>query len=251
VTEVGERVDTTSWEPKGIAGLFIDAVPGAVWRELPARVSGLVCCLESKIADRDYQGTSGRHGRCASGLQFDFAGADAVFYEEDFLSAAVEDFDAAVFVPFRLRVAELVILQEFDGQVAKGLRGAADYVDEGGGEESDLVGLQLYGDRIFACDGIDDLRGAEHDVDVVVCVTVQESLGVRRDVDVEDADLVVGEHEMMVRLGGDVDFRSRLRGEECGQEQDEQETGHRGDCISAVSTQHSANARLIFLSADC
>jgi hypothetical protein len=46
-----------------------------------------------------------------------------------------------------------------------------------------------------------------------VAVAVEESVGVGRDVDREDADLSVGEDELVVGLGGDFDFVTGLRGE--------------------------------------
>jgi hypothetical protein len=61
-----------------------------------------------------------------------------------------------------------------------------------------------------------------------VAVAVQERVGVGRDVDREDADLGVREDEPVVRLGGDFDFVAGLRGEECGQEEEEDEAAHGG-----------------------
>ena len=57
-------------------------------------------------------------------LQGDFGNADAVFDEENILSAAFEDVHAAFFVPLgRRRFVRLLILHEFDGDVAEWLAG--------------------------------------------------------------------------------------------------------------------------------
>ena len=155
-------------------------------------------------------------------LQFEFGGADAVFDEEDFFGAALEDVEAAVVlgmrrIPVGWRVAQLFVLQDLDGHVAEGLGGEiAGDVSIAAGEESGLSVLQLDGDGILALDGVDDLGVAKRDVDVVVAMAVQESVGVRGKFDVEDADLIVGEDEVVVGLGGDFDFWSGLRGEEGG-----------------------------------
>jgi hypothetical protein len=149
------------------------------------------------------------------------------------LGAAGEDFEATGCVPGEGGVAEFVVLEEFDGDVAEGIVGKiAGDVGVAGGEESGLAVLQFDGDGIFALDGVDDFGGAEGDVDVVVAVAVQEGVGVRRDIDGEDADLIVGEDEVVVGLGGDLDFGGELGGEEGGQEQEEEAASHGGDCSS-------------------
>lgn len=78
------------------------------------------------------------HGDCGSGLEFEFAGADSVFYKEDLLSASGESFEGAVFIPFHISVsggvAERFVVYDFYGDVAERLVGAvAGYVGEGGG----------------------------------------------------------------------------------------------------------------------
>ena len=66
------------------------------------------------------------HGDDAAGLEFEFGAADAVVGEEDFLGAALQDVEAAGFVPLgggddaafgaaSLRDAHGI--EEFDGQV--------------------------------------------------------------------------------------------------------------------------------------
>jgi hypothetical protein len=61
-------------------------------------------------------------------------------------------------------------------------------------------------------------------------VPVQASFGVRSKIDVEDADLIVGENEVVVGFGGDFDFWLGLRGKERGEKQEEYEAVHCGDC---------------------
>ena len=78
---------------------------------------------EIEIVDGDEQdrARAGMAWDHAFGREFDFGDADSVFDEEDFFGAAVEDVEASVFVPFRGRGAEFVVLQEFDVDDAEGL----------------------------------------------------------------------------------------------------------------------------------
>ena len=122
-------------------------------------------------------------------------------------------------VPFGGGLAKFFVLQEFDGDVAEGMvaRIAGD-VGEGCGEKASVSVGEFDGDGSFTFDGIDDFGGSEGDVDVVVAVPVHERVGVRGDFDVEDADLIVGEDLVVMRLGGDLDFGGGLGGEDSGQE---------------------------------
>jgi hypothetical protein len=120
-------------------------------------------------------------------------------------------------IPVGGRVADLVVLQEFDIDVAKGLVAKiADDVDDVAGEESGLSVLQFDGDGGFALHGVEDFGVSEVDVDVVVAMAVEKSFAVRRDLDSENADLGVGEGLVVVRLGGEVDFLLGLCREESG-----------------------------------
>ena len=79
-------------------------------------------------------------------------------------------------------MAQLFVLQDLDSDVAEGLGGEiAGDVGVAAGEESGLSVLQLYGDGILALHGVDDLGVTKRDVDVVVAMAVQESIGVRRE----------------------------------------------------------------------
>lgn len=167
------------------------------------------------------------HGDHGSGLEFELGDADAVFHEKDFFGAAVKNVEAAVVfrvsgIPVSGRVADLVVLQEFDINVAKGLVAKiADDVDDAAGEKSGLSILQFDGDGVFALHGVEDFGVAEVDVNVVVAMAVEKSFAVRRDLDGEHADLGVGEGLVVVRLGGDFDFLVGLCREESGEEQEE------------------------------
>ena len=82
-------------------------------------------------------------GDDATGIELDVSGADAVFDEEDVLGAAVEDVEAAFFVPFTGRF-ELVALQEFDGDDLEGLVGEIlRGVGEGAGDEDGFAVLKF------------------------------------------------------------------------------------------------------------
>jgi len=166
-----------------------------------------------EIGNGDQQVGFRGHGRDAVVLEFDFGDADVVFDEEDVFGAALEDVEATFFVPFGGGGAKLGVLQEFDGDVAEGMvaRIAGDVGERCGKEASVTVG-EFDGDGIFAFDGVDDFGGSEGDVNVVVAVPVHESFRVRRDFDAEDADLIVGENLVVMRLGGDLDFGGGLGG---------------------------------------
>ncbi len=96
------------------------------------------------------------HGDCRAGLEFEFAGADSVFYEDDLLGASGESFQGSVFIPMDIAVgdgvAEGFVVYDFYGYVAEGLVGSvAGYVGEGGGGESGLSVLEFdgYGRLVF------------------------------------------------------------------------------------------------------
>lgn len=208
---MGER----AWDPFDFAALHGDG-GGRLAFDIAA---------EFVVGEGDNQIRAGVvvQGFDATGLEFELGDADAVFDKENFFGATVEDVEAAVVlwvggVPVRGRFVEFVVLAEFDGDVAEGLRSIVDDVGEVAGSESGLSVLEFAGDRIFAFDGVDDLARAKHDVHVVVVVPVHERVGVRGDVHVEDADLGVFEDELVVRLGGEFDFFHGLRGEDGGQE---------------------------------
>ena len=89
-------------------------------------------------------------GRCgagwgrASGLEFEFGYADAIFDEEDLFGAAIEDREATVFVPMDFAggggVAQGCVFEEFDGYVAEGLIAeVADVVGEVAGGECGVL----------------------------------------------------------------------------------------------------------------
>ena len=153
-------------------------------------------------------------GNDAAGLEFEFGDADVVFDKENLFGAVGEDIETAVFVPVSGGVAERFVFEDFDGDVAEGLvREIAGDVGEGGGGEAGFTVLELDGDGRLVLDLVDDLGGAEGDLEVVVAVPVHEGVGVRRDLDVEDADGFVFEGEVVVRLCGDFDLGGNgLRG---------------------------------------
>ena len=159
-------------------------------------------------------------GHDAAGIELEVGGADAVFDEEDVLGAAVEDVEAAFFVPLAGRF-ELVALQEFDGDDLEGLVGEIfGGVGEGAGDEDGFTVLKSAQEWGFADDIIFDLRGGEDDEDVVVAVVMHDHGGVRREVDLEGAGVGVFEEQMMAGLGGDLDDRGcGLRGGEDREQQ--------------------------------
>jgi hypothetical protein len=163
-------------------------------------------------------------GNTRAGLKLDVGDAHAVFHEEDVLSAAFEDVHTALLVPFgSRRLVGLLILQKLDGDITKRSVGESfDEVCEWAREETRLAVLQLEIGERLACDVVLELSGTEGYIDVIVIVAVHECLLMRRDFDFEDSDILVLEGEMMMGLGGDVDF-GRLG---VSDESDQQENGY-------------------------
>ena len=61
-------------------------------------------------------------GHDSAGVELEVRSADAVFDEEDVLGAAVQDVQAAVFIPCRATVAALSFFMKFDSDITwKGL----------------------------------------------------------------------------------------------------------------------------------
>ena len=136
------------------------------------------------------------HGDRRAGLEFEFSGADSVFYEEDLLGASGESFQGAVFIPFDIAVgggvAEGFVVYDFDRHVAEGLIGSvAGYVGEGGRREMSFAVLEFDGGGRFAFDLVDYIGCAQGYVDVVVAVPVHQGVGVGWDFYVVDADVFV------------------------------------------------------------
>jgi hypothetical protein len=221
---VGDRVGVVAGEPFGVAGLHFESrVAGhgalrsifVVALHIPADVA----FSEIEVGDGYEQVRAGVvvRGDDAAGLEFEFGGADAVFDEEDFFSPALQDVEAAVFiilagvplgVPLSSGITKRFVLEDFDGDVAEGLIGdVARDVGEGGGGETSFAVLEFDGDGRLVLDGVNDLGGAENDVDVVVTVPVHQGFGVRVDFDVEDADGFVFEGQMVMTFGYDFNFR--------------------------------------------
>jgi len=72
--------------------------------------------------------------------------------------------------------------------------------------------LELDGGGRFVFDLVDYFGCAQGYVDVVVTVPVHESVGVGRDFDVVDADVLVFQRQVVVGLGGEFDLGSDLCG---------------------------------------
>jgi hypothetical protein len=107
-------------------------------------------------------------------------------------------------------------VEDFYGDVAERVGAdVADGVGEGGGGEADVAFGEFGGDGWLVEDGIGDFGGSEGDGDVVVAVPVHLGFGVGIDLNVEDADVLIFEDEMVVRLVGDFDLGG-LRDEESG-----------------------------------
>ena len=164
------------------------------------------------------------HGDDGSGLQFEFGDADAVLDEKNFFAAALEDGEAAVFlgmgrIPMGGSLAKFCRPAEARSR-RYGKAGRKDFrkmwAKGPGTTLTSRVG-QCEGGGIFALDRVDNLGGAEHDIDIVMTAPVHQSLGMWGNVDIEDADLIVGQNHLVVGFGGDFDFLRTLRGEKARQ----------------------------------
>ena len=92
-------------------------------------------------------------------------------------------------------------MEEFDGDVVKGHAGiGARDVREVSGRIMCFAILQNLAEFGFADDGVDDLRGAERDVEIREIVLMQERGVQGRDHDVVDASEIVLQHETMMRF---------------------------------------------------
>ena len=161
-----------------------------------------------EVGDGNHQMRAGvvMAGNVRTGIQIGFGYAHAVLDEHNVLRAAAhKNVEAAFFVPGWGRIfARGFVLQELDGHVAEGRVGEiAHEVSEVAGSEPGFAVLQFERDWWLALDVILDLRWAEGDVDVIVVVGVEERGIMRGDLDLEDADVLIFEHLVMMRLGGD------------------------------------------------
>jgi len=202
---VGDGVGVVAGEPFGVSGFEVAGhgsagACGGVTLHVAADV---------KVGDGDQEVRAGVvvRGDDAAGLEFEFGGADAIFDEEDLFGAVGKDVEAAVFIPVGGGFAESFVVENFYGDIAEGVVvDVAGDVGEGSGGKVGVAILKFDSDGRLVFDGVDDFDGAEGNVDVVVAVPVHKSVGVRSELDVEDADGFVFESEVMVGLGGDFDF---------------------------------------------
>ena len=161
----------------------------------------------------------------APGRKFEFRDAGVVFDEEDFLSARIEDVEAAVLVPVcRRGGVGLFVLHELDGDVAEGRVGpVARYVGEVARGEAGLAIFESGVNGRLAFDFVGDLRITESDEKVVVTMAVHEGGFVRAHFDLKDADVLVFEGEMVVGFVGDLHFGGGL--DEGEDSDDQKESG--------------------------
>lgn len=91
--------------------------------------------------------------------------------------------------------------QKLDGDIAESfVRFIASDMSEGTAGEVYFAVGELEVDLGLAEDGVDDISGTQYDVKIVNIVLVQERGGVRGDRNVEDANVLVFEGEMMAGL---------------------------------------------------
>ena len=89
-------------------------------------------------------------------------------------------------------MAERFVLQNFNGDVAKGLIGnIARDVREGGGSETGLAVYQFHRHRSLVFDGVDNLRIAQVYGNVIVAMPVHQRVCMGWDFDVENANRLI------------------------------------------------------------
>ena len=203
---VGHGIGDAALDPAYVPGLELNA----------GRTFALDVAAQIQIAYRDEQLWSRMMmlGNDAAGVELELRGAHAVFHEKNILGAPVQDVQAAVFVPLgRRRLARLLVLQKFDGDIAEGLVGEilCD-VGEPAGEEPGFAILQRELDRRLSRNLVFHDGRSQGDEDVVVAVTVHERGRVGRDFHLEHAHVLVFERQMMTGLGRDLNFRRSLGG---------------------------------------
>ena len=94
-----------------------------------------------------------------------------------------EDGEAAVFlgmgrIPVGGGLTKFVFPQKLDRDVTERLgEKISEDVGEGSGDEAAICVGQCESGGIFALDRVDNLGGAEHDLDIVMTVPVHQSLG--------------------------------------------------------------------------
>src|SRR5215467_2249699 len=90
---LGHGLEKLTGKPLDVAGFLPDELRGVIVR---VRVhAGL---LKLDVAHSDEKAREFGHWCDAPGLQFEFAGADAVFDPEDLLGAALQDLEATIVV---------------------------------------------------------------------------------------------------------------------------------------------------------
>ena len=109
------------------------------------------------------------------------------------------------------RFTEFFVLQKFDDYLAKRLvRNIARRVRESAGKKVGLAILQFHRHRIFSFNRIHDFRRTQSDIHIVMPVPMHQRLALRSDFHIEYAHLIVAQRKPVMRLCGNLNFRSRL-----------------------------------------
>jgi hypothetical protein len=181
VAGVGQHVRVASSSPPTLSVRH-----GENLRAVTVEVAAQLVIAESH--DEVRAGVVGQ-GDGGSGLELEFGDAYAVFHKKNFPGAAVEDVEAAVVlrmggVPVDRGLPKFVVLEKLDGDVAERLEGnISENVREGRSDEADLSVGEREADPIFSFPCIDDLSGADHDVNIVMPAPVHPTLGMRGNVE--------------------------------------------------------------------
>lgn len=217
LARVRQRVGVAAGQPFDVPGLEL-----AGHRTLPVDVAADLEVAHGHQQVRTVVMVAGHRG---SRLQLDRRDAGAVADEEHLDPPTRKLLVATLLRPGRRRLAKLVILHQLDGHIAERLAGEVPgHVREVAGRETGLAVRELQLDRRLAGDLVRDVGLSQRDEDIVVPMVVQQRGSVRRHLDLEDADLFVGESQVMRGLGGDLDGFGRRQQQ--GEQEQSEGTGH-------------------------
>ena len=166
-------------------------------------------------------------GRDRARFEVDLGHADSIFHEKNLAPAAGESLFATFLWPMRWRLPQFFILHKLNRHIAEGLvRKIPGDVGKVSQRKPGAAVLEADLHRRLALDFVRDVSIAECDGDVVVAMAMHERRGMGRNLDLEGANVLVFNGQVVRRLSGDLDFSRGLRSQEWNQQEEEQYALH-------------------------